>query len=665
MRRHNAIRGSVLVLLALGTLVPGGLCGKGGQAAAAGREYRWAWTKGASTTLQPGVYGSLGVQAPGNLPGARRVAVSWTDSTGGMWLFGGAGYTLGTNNGYLNDLWKYDRATGNWAWMKGSTGVNQPGNFGVIGVPAAGNNPGGRIQAVSWRDSSNALWLFGGSGYASSSTVKYLNDLWKYSPATGNWVWISGSTAGSQNGVYGALGVPAAGNTPGGRLSSVSWTDSSGMLWLFGGTGYAASGGEGNLNDLWKYDPATGTWTWMKGGSATGQRGTYGTRGVAAAANTPGGRTGSSSWTDPSGMLWLFGGFGYDSSGGQGWLNDLWKFDPVSRNWTWVKGSSTNGQAGTYGTLGTPAAANIPGGRYGAMSWMDSSGDLLVLGGVGLGSVATSLGYLNDLWKYDQSEGTWVWLKGATIPGALGTYGTLGTPAAANTPGARNVGVSWTDSSGMFWLLGGEGLDAAGSAGVLSDLWRCPLVDTDPPTGTVVINDNRSVTGSVNVKLALTWDDTDGSGVVRMKFSNDSVTWTAWEPVAATKTWTLPAGDGYKTVRAMFRDVDGNNSAICTDYIRLDATPPTGGIIINAGAASTKSRTVSLGLVWSDGTGAGVSRMRFSIDGATWTNWEPLKTPRSYTLPAPLGYYTVRVQYLDGGNNYSAVYNDYIKLIAP
>ena len=45
-----------------------------------------------------------------------------------------------------------------------------------------------------------------------------------------------------QPGVYGTLGTPAAGNVPGGRFGAVSWTDSSGHLWLFGGLGHDASG---------------------------------------------------------------------------------------------------------------------------------------------------------------------------------------------------------------------------------------------------------------------------------------------------------------------------------------------------------------------------------------------------------------------------------------
>jgi formylglycine-generating enzyme required for sulfatase activity len=57
--------------------------------------------------------------------------------------------------------------------------------------------------------------------------------------------------------------------------------------------------------------------------------------------------------------------------------------------------------------------------------------------------------------------------------------------------------------------------------------------------------------------------------------------------------------------------------------------------------------------------------MRFSDNGSTWTAWETPTATRPHTLPAGLGYHTVRVQYLDGANNYSLVCNDYIKLVEP
>lgn len=53
--------------------------------------------------------------------------------------------------------------------------------------------------------------------------------------------------------------------------------------------------------------------------------------------------------------MWLLGGIGIDSKGLYGYLNDLWKFDPQTSEWTWMGGSNTvlyyGGQPGVYGTL--------------------------------------------------------------------------------------------------------------------------------------------------------------------------------------------------------------------------------------------------------------------------------------------------------------------------
>jgi len=184
-----------------------------------------------------------------------------------------------------------------------------------------------------------------------------------------------------------------------------------------------------------------------------------------------------------------------------------------------------------------------------------------------------------------------------------------------------------------------------------------------PITGSIVINSNRSATNNPVTMLALTWAGGDG-GVVRMRFSNDGSTWTAWQSLAASMSYTLPTGDGHKTVRVQYLDKMNNRSAIFSDYIRLDTTLPTGAILINNGAATTTSRSVTLKLTWYD-AGAQVSRMRFSDDGAHWTYWMLPSATKAYTLPDGLGYHTVRVQYLDGAGNYSASCNDYIKLVAP
>jgi N-acetylneuraminic acid mutarotase len=107
------------------------------------------------------------------------------------------------------------------------------------------------------------------------------------------------------------------------RFESVSWTDSSGAIWLFGGNGFDSAGNEASLNDLWKF--SSGECSWM-GSSIANQQGVYGTLIVPAPDNIPGSRFSGLSCTDSSGDFWLFGGFGCDSNGSQGALKDLWKF---------------------------------------------------------------------------------------------------------------------------------------------------------------------------------------------------------------------------------------------------------------------------------------------------------------------------------------------------
>ena len=98
------------------------------------------------------------------------------------------------------------------------------------------------------------IWQWNGLNWTQATpndpTIMAATDLSQY----GNWTWVSGSNTGGQAGSYGTKGVAAADNVPGARGDSVSWTDSSGNLWIFGG--YCDSVAySGNLNDLWRYQP--------------------------------------------------------------------------------------------------------------------------------------------------------------------------------------------------------------------------------------------------------------------------------------------------------------------------------------------------------------------------------------------------------------------------
>jgi N-acetylneuraminic acid mutarotase len=431
---------------------------------------QWTWEGGLATDNATGVYGTQSAAATTNLPGARYESSSWTDSSGDFWLFGGYGYASAGALASLNDLWRYSPNTGLWTWVSGGNAGNAGGAYGTQGTAAAGNVPGARYAASSWKDAAGNLWLYGGYGYDSTGALGALNDLWAFNPVSGQWTWVSGGNVVNVSGAYGTQGDAAPGNAPGARYSASAWIDAAGYMWLFGGYGYDATGALGALNDLWRYTPGTGVWTWISGANGDNADGVYGTLGAGAASNVPGARQAASDWTDSSGNLWLFGGYGYDATGAVGYLNDLWKYSPSTGLWTWVKGGNADNASGAYGTQGTAAASNVPGARQAADAWIDSSGTLWLFGGAGYGSTG-GVGYLDDLWRYSLGAGEWTWVSGGNAVNASGVYGTQGAVSASTVPGARQAANSWIDSSGHLWLFGGAGYGSTDN-GYLNDLWQ-------------------------------------------------------------------------------------------------------------------------------------------------------------------------------------------------
>ena len=456
----------------------------------------WIWQGGSNDFNAAGVYGTEGTPSTSNFPGAREQAVSWSDAAGNLWLFGGLGQdsVVASNVGLLNDLWRFNPTTGQWTWVNGSNTANPAGAYGHAGVPAAGNSPPPRYEAVSWTDPAGNLWLFGGLAKDDFTVLApgdpLLNDLWQYNPTSNQWTWMSGSNQSNTQGSYGTLGTAAAGNVPPPRIAAATWTDAGGNLWMFGGTGFDATvyQNPGQFNDLWVYRPASGQWTWMGGQSPStdpqlngffagmNYKGTYGTQGVGSAGNYPGSRGYANAWVDSSGNFWLFGGDGWDADDLFGVLNDLWEYNPTTNVWTWVSGSSSADSAGLYGTKGVPGPTNMPGSRIDASTWTDSAGNVWLFGGEGIDG-AGGKGALSDLWEYSPSTNQWTWVSGSNTANTTGIYGTEGSAASSNAPGGRAGALSWTDAAGNHWLFGGYGLDNGNPSDLtqqqfLNDLWR-------------------------------------------------------------------------------------------------------------------------------------------------------------------------------------------------
>lgn len=479
-------------------------------------EGAWTWMHGTSvipnngTGYIPGVYGTLGTPAAANTPSGRTRSNSWIDSNNHFWLFGGqSGSGLTTYD--LNDLWEFDPVTNLWTWQGGTDTLpcaasqttagwcGYPGVYGTRGVPSSGNIPGGRSSSATWVDRQGNFWLLGGMGFDSSGKMGQLDDLWEFDPRTKMWTWMGGGltlpASATCTAVFGSQGVSAATNYPGQLFASAVWTDLNGNAWLFGGMGCDANSKFGWSNALWKFDTASHQWTWMDGSSSFGSTqfpsAVYGTQGVPAPGNLPGGRINGATWSDTQGHLWLFGGQGYDAAGDTGWLNDMWVYDPGANEWTWLAGdqkmncpanSTQNcGNEGVYGAIGIPSSSDLPGSRSSCVVWTDGDGKFWLYGGWGYDANSVPGSTLGDLWEFDPASRQWTWMSGSNKGGAAAIYGNLAATSAQSTPGLLLSGSGWTDVNNDLWLFVGNGVDANGQIGLLNDLWIYNPSWTAPP----------------------------------------------------------------------------------------------------------------------------------------------------------------------------------------
>ena len=459
----------VFLVVGAGTVLPAGA-----QTTAANE---WTWVGGSQTLVGDAtVYGTLGVPSATNTPGARFSSQSWKDAGGNLWLFGG--------QDFRNDLWRFGTTTLQWTWMGGAQQPKASGTYGTLGAGVSSNVPGGRQGGATWVDSQGRGWVFGGTGYDSAGVEGEQNDLWMYDPSTGFWTWEGGSSAFGSNcvtdgggvthcselGSYGSKGTGSTQNIPPGRTYSATWVDPQGNFWLFGGWGWdVTNDAKIYYNDLWEFSPSTGVWTWQAGNNdmskalcyidpdllyypICGYPGVYGTEGVAASGNLPGSRTGMGFSTDASGNFWLVGGQAFDKNGASltdsggniSTINDLWMFNPSSKQWTWVTGADDETSSitnGVWGTFGIASPGNSPPRQYLPSIWKDKNGYIWLFG--------------YDLWRFDPTSNQWAWIQ---AQGYLGQEATAqeGVPSPENVPNYRYGTVTWTDPSGQdLYMYGG------------------------------------------------------------------------------------------------------------------------------------------------------------------------------------------------------------------
>jgi len=269
---------------------------------------QWTWMGGPNQVYQPALYGTLGVPANSNLPGARTNSQAWSVNDT-LYLYGGVGRAV-TTWGSLSDLWRYVISTGQWTWIKGPNSVYQQANFGTLGFQSSTNSPGGRSRASTWVDNNRTLWMYGGNAIVPGFGTCNSGDLWRYNINSNMWTWMKGSNQPYPFVQYGPLNVSTSTATPGMRMGAAAWTDNNGDLWLFGGNCLYQSPNIVLGNDLWKYTITSNQWTWIHGPNTSNNPGNYGTRFLPHLLNVPPPRHSPSTFKDALGNFWLNAGAG-------------------------------------------------------------------------------------------------------------------------------------------------------------------------------------------------------------------------------------------------------------------------------------------------------------------------------------------------------------------
>ena len=198
---------------------------------------------------------------------------------------------------------------------------------------------------------------------------------------------------------------------------------------------------------------------------------------------------------------------------------------------------------------------------------------------------------------------TWDFGDGQTGTGAAvtHTYASAGTYDIVNTA---------TDDDGDTGTNAGQG---------------CTVTTTAPsvgagPEGTVTIASGATYTTQTLVTLTLAV--TSGTAAT-MQLSADGSSWSAPIAYNTSTIFTLPTGDGTKTVYARFINASGTAGANASDTIILDTTPP-GAPTSLAASSFTLGSNKTVTLSWTPPVPAPADLAGYQVwkrltSGTTWT----------------------------------------------
>jgi FtsP/CotA-like multicopper oxidase with cupredoxin domain len=297
--------------------------------------------------------------------------------------------------------------------------------------------------------------------------------------------------------------------------------------------------------------------------------------------------------------------------------------------------------------LVTVNGANVPVGAAGTFSSVVP----LVTGGNSITAVAT-----------DVAGNTTTLVRSVTLDQAVPN--TLITPVAGTYSGTVTVSLTSESGAKIYYTTDGQipstssalysgpfvltasatttytvqyfALDAAGNSEAVKST-PFTIHVSDLANASVVINNGATVTNSASVNLTLAATDLS-SPIAKMMVACDGINFAAAEPFSTSRTCTLPAGDGLKTVAVKY--IDGLQTIYdpVTAQITVDTVVPVTSATPGSGVFGS-SVVVAL-------TVNKAATIYYSVDGSIPTVHStryltPLTLNSSSTAPITLMYFAV------------------------
>jgi hypothetical protein len=209
--------------------------------------------------------------------------------------------------------------------------------------------------------------------------------------------------------------------------------------------------------------------TWMSGVNFTNPTPAYGTKNVASANNIQPPKS-YCCMVYRLNNLYVFAGIS-----ATGYMNDVWRYDMVTKLWTWIKGSATAYPSKSVGALTVLAASNTPGGHYLHTCEYSSVDDSMYVFG-GRAYLTTTYGAMNTMWRFDFATSNWALMKGSYVDSPTSSYGTFRVESAQNMLISRMGHAATVNTVGGFFYVHGGRDEAIIYA--FNDMWQYNFATT-------------------------------------------------------------------------------------------------------------------------------------------------------------------------------------------